>query len=175
MLFRKQKIVIFILCSLFIIQFILYLHRYYVHYPVESEEWWHCGFKELASYVKKEEDKYEYIVFSDRDQPPLIFSLFWLKVDPRTIQGSKLEWTKINDNLMADHLLETKYYYGHVSEERIKNYWPQGTLSNKILYLAPGIEVMVDYRYHAVPGSLRLLDTFYLPSDRVAKYVLTGN
>lgn len=173
---KRQKIILRLLFILvYFVPFILYLHRYYVHYPVESEEWWHCGFKEVAEFTKKEEKNYQYIVISDRDQPPLIFSLFWLGIDPKIVQENKLEWTKINDYLTADHLPGTKYYFGHVSEERIKNYWPQGTLTNQILYLSPLKETIIDFRYNAVPGSLRLLGTVYLPSGRVARYILTGN
>lgn len=172
---RHLKIIFpIVLSSLFIIQFVLYFHRYYVHYPQESEDWWHVGFKETAQYVKKSEKKYNTIVFSDSGEPPLIFSLFWLKVDPTILQKSKLEWTKINDFIMADHLPGTQYYFGHIAKEKMKSGGLEGALSPEMLYVFPEGETGLDYRFHAVPSNSNLLQTVYFPSGRVAKYVLTG-
>lgn len=174
-IFKKQKILLsLVLCSLFIIQFLLFSHRYYIHYPKESEDWWHYGFKQMALFTKENESKYDYVIFSDRSEPPLIFSLFWLKVDPKIFQENKLEWVDVNDAIKANHLLQTKYYFGHVSESRIKEYWPKGTLTQNILYLTPESEVGLDYRYHKVTGSIKLLETVYSPSGRAYKYALTG-
>ena len=175
--FKKINQKIIACCLLFTVYcflFILYLHRYYVHYPLESEEWWHYGFKELAEYVKENELKYDYIVFSDRDQPPLIFSLFWLKIEPKIFQENKLEWVQISDAIWADHLPNTKYYYGHVLEERITANGFIGTLKPTILYLMPKLEIAKDFRYEPVPNSIKLLKTIYYPSGRIAKYILSG-
>lgn len=171
---KYQKPALLFFVSIFVLQFSLYLHRYYVHYPLESEEWWHYGFKQLAAYVNQNESKYDYIVWSDREQPPLIFSLFWLKVDPHILQENKLVWTEISDAIRADHLPKTKYYYGHVSKERITANDFIGTLKPNILYLTPKLEVGRDFRYAPLPSSIRLLGTIYYPSGTVAKYVLTG-
>lgn len=153
---------------------ILYLHRYYVHWPLESEEWWHYGYKQLADYVKQNQDQYDYIVWSDRDQPPLIFSLFWLGLDPRIYQEGELKWTQVSDAIWADHLVGTKHYFGHVAEERIKANGFIGTLKPNILYIIPEVEIGKDFRREPVPESIRLLETIYYPSSRIAKYILTG-
>ncbi|MFZ5366030.1 MAG: glycosyltransferase family 39 protein [Patescibacteria group bacterium] len=172
---KTKKIAIsFLLFTFYFLLFGLYLHRYYIHYPLGSEEWWHYGFKELAAYVKQNENKYDYVVWSDRDQPPLIFSLFWLKIDPWIVQENKLSWTQISDAIWADHLPGTKYYFGHISEERIKAGGFIGTLKPNILYLAPEGEIGKDFRYQPIPNSIKLLDTIYYPSGRIAKYILTG-
>jgi hypothetical protein len=171
---RKRKLLWLIFGLIFIIQFFLYWHRYYVHYPLESEEWWHYGYKQLATYAKQNEDKYDYIVVSDTDEPPLIFSLFWLKIDPTIIQENKLTWTQINDAIWADHLPQTKYYFGHISEERLRNSGLGGTLKPDILYLAPQVEIKKDFRLEPVPNSIELLKTIYYPSGRLGQYILTG-
>ena len=172
--FNKKMTILFLLLTSYFLLLTLYLHRYYIHYPLESEEWWHYGYREMADYVQKNEGKYDYIVFSDRDQPPLIFSLFWLKIDPRIPQQNKLVWTQISDAIWADHLPGTKYYYGHVSEERIKANGFVGTLKPNILYLMPEVEMGKDFRREPVPNSVNLLETIYFPSGRIAKYILTG-
>jgi len=141
---------------------------------LESEEWWHYGFKQLAAYVKENENKYDYIVWSDKGEPPLIFASFWLKLNPQLIQKNKLEWTQISDAIWAYHLPGTRYYFGHISEERIKANGLAGTLKPNILYLAPEGEIGKDFRHEPVPGSIKLLETIYYPSGRIAKYILTG-
>lgn len=172
---RYRLLLIIVVCVIMIVQFSLYLHRYYVHYPLESEEWWHYGYKQLAQYIKSNEGRYDFIVWSDRDQPPLIFSLFWLRVNPEIIQrNNKLKWTQISDAIWADHLLGTKYYFGHVLEERIKANGFIGTLKPNILYLMPETEIAKDFRYEPVPNSIELLQTYYYPSGRVSKYILKG-
>lgn len=176
-LFSKSKLknlVPLILNTLYLILLMLYLHRYYVHYPLESEDWWNFGFKQSLEYVKENENNYDYIIISDVDQPPLIYSLFWLKIDPKIVQNNKLKWTVINDSLSADHLTGTKYYFGHVSEDRIKNYAPGESIKPNYLYVMPLRETNLDYRDHDVPKPLKLLKTVYFPSGKVAKYVLKG-
>jgi len=134
LMLRKQKLLWLFLGLIFVGQFSIYWHRYYVHYPLESEEWWHYGFKQIASYAKQNEDKYDYVVFSDSSEPSLIFSLFWLKVDPRLVQENKLVWTDISDAVGAYHLPQTKYYFGHIKEERIRVNGLEGTLKT-IFYI----------------------------------------
>lgn len=175
--FRKmnKKIIIgFSLLTFYILIFGLYFHRYYIHYPLESEEWWHYGYKQAAQYVSLNEKKYDYIVFSDLDQPPLIFFLFWLKIDPSLVQGKKLVWSQISDAIWADNLPQTKYYFGHVSKERVKANGFIGTLKPNILYIVPQVEIGHDFRYTPVPQSIKLLETIVYPSGRLCKYILTG-
>ncbi len=171
---RLGKIIIAMVFLGYFGQFFIYLHRYYVHYPLDSEEWWHYGYKQMAQYAKKQYDNYDFIVFSDSDQPPLIFSLFWLKIDPRVLHKDKLEWTQISDAIWADRLPGTKYYFGHVSNERVKANGFIGTLKPDILYLFPQSEIAKDFRREPIPNSMQLLEMIFYPSGRIAKYIMSG-
>jgi 4-amino-4-deoxy-L-arabinose transferase-like glycosyltransferase len=164
-----------VIALVFIFQMAFYLHHYYVHYPLKSEGWWHYGFKELGEYVKENGDKYDYIVWSDGREPPLIFSLFWTQTDPRILQENKLVYQQVNDAIWADHLPQTKFYYGRVSEKRVVEASGYGgTLNPKILYLAPLLEIKKDFRREPPPSSVGLLKTIYYPSGSIAHYILTG-
>lgn len=174
--FSKRKFLFSMILSLiFIVQFALYLHRYYIHYPLDSEEWWHFGYKQLAQAAKKYEKDYDYLVFSDADQPPLIYTLFWMKVDPSIAQKSiEPIWGQLSDAIWADHLLGTKYYFGHISTERMRGGGIEGCIKPNILYLAPQSEIRSDYRYTPIPSSIILKETIFYPSGRLSKYILTG-
>ena len=67
--------------------FARYLHLYWVHmakeYPFSSQ----YGVKELVSYVKENEDKYEKIIVTDNYDQPYILFLFYLKYSPQGFQG----------------------------------------------------------------------------------------
>lgn len=172
---NNQKIfVCFCIFTFYILNFTLYWHRYYVHYPLESEEWWNYGFKQVGEYVKENESKYDYIVFSDKGEPPLIYSYFWLKINPKIVQKANFENVEINSCLLTKHLVGTKIYYGHIQEQKLKSYQLDGCLGANVLYLSPDGETGLDYRYHDVPKPLSLLKTIYYPSGRVAKYIFTG-
>jgi 4-amino-4-deoxy-L-arabinose transferase-like glycosyltransferase len=64
-----------------------YLHMYWVHmakeYPFSSQ----YGVKELTSYVKENENKYDKIIVTDRYDQPYILFLFYLKYPPQGFQG----------------------------------------------------------------------------------------
>lgn len=171
---RYKWIALLAIIFVYLFSFVLYLHRYYVHYAVESEEWWNYGFKQLGQYVNQNDEKYDYVIYSDLSEPPLIYTLFWNKVDPKIIQNNKLVWTEINNDIKADHLLQTKYYFGHIDKSKMKNYQTDGILKNNYLYLMPGVETGVDYRNNNPPGGMNLLQTIYYPSGRVSKYIFTG-
>lgn len=172
---RGQKIAAsFLLIALYSLLFSLYSHRYYVHWPHESERWWHPGFKEAAAFIKENEVQYDYVIWSDRDQPPLIFFLFWSGFDPSQFHQSQLAWEKLSDAIEADHLTGTKYYLGHISEERIRAGGFVGTLKPNMLYVAPESEIGKNLRLTPVPSSVKLLKVIDLPSGGPTKYVLTG-
>lgn len=66
--------------------FARYLHMYWVHmakeYPFSSQ----YGVKELVSYVKENEDKYERVIVTDKYDQPYILFLFYLKYPPQEFQ-----------------------------------------------------------------------------------------
>jgi hypothetical protein len=160
----------FIFYFLFIV---LYLHRYYVHYPRESESWWHYGYKQMLQYAENNKDKYEKVIVSDKDQPPLIHWLFWTRSNPKLFQNTKLVWTELSDAISADCMPTTKYCFGHVSDDRVKSGGYAGTLKPYFLYLMPDAEVE-KYFQHQSTTSVKILEKFTYPSGRIAGYALTG-
>lgn len=60
-----------------------YLHQYYIHTPIEYGDFWQYGYKELFSYLKPLEGKYDKIVVTYRYDQPYIYYLLYNKVDPK--------------------------------------------------------------------------------------------
>ena len=82
---------LFVICHLsFIIliawQFARYQHMYWVHmareYPYSSQ----YGVKEMVSYIRQNESKYQKIFVTDRYDQPYVLFLFYLKYPPETFQ-----------------------------------------------------------------------------------------
>ncbi len=175
-LLLKKKIALVFLGVVFVFQLSLYLHNYYTHYPLVSEGWWQYGYKEIALYAKENKDKYDYVIFNDKNEPPLIFSLFWTQTDPKFLQENKnkLVPTIISDAITANNLPGTNFYYGHISDQRIIANGIIGTLKPYTLYLVSKVEVRKDFKAEPVPPSINLLKMIYYPSGAISHYVLTG-
>jgi len=88
----KKMNVIFRFCiivftfSFFILNFIYYLHQYYVHTPIEYGYFWQYGNKEAIRYAKQHENEYKKIVITYRIDQPYIYYLFYNKIDPAWYQ-----------------------------------------------------------------------------------------
>jgi len=83
---------IFRLCSIvftfsfLILNFIYYLHQYYIHTPIEYGYFWQYGNKETIEYARQHENEYKKIVMTYRIDQPYIYYLFYNKIDPAWYQ-----------------------------------------------------------------------------------------
>lgn len=172
---RTKKIAaLLLLFTFYFLLFTLYSHRYYVHWPLDSERWWHPGFAQAAAYIKEHESEYEQIVWSTKNEPPMIFFLFWTGFEPEKFQKAKFEDVLLNESIEAKHLIGTKFYFGQMNERysRYNNY--TGALTPKILYVAPEPEIKLNLKKVGPPPGLRLLKIIELPSGSPAMYLLSG-
>jgi 4-amino-4-deoxy-L-arabinose transferase-like glycosyltransferase len=101
--------------------FLLYLHLYHVHYPKQNGPDWQDGYRETFTYVSQIHQNYQKVIISDALGFPYIYTLFYLKFDPRQYQlaaGNKRKFDKFN------------FFQG---------YW-QGQLESKTLYVTSPAE-----------------------------------
>lgn len=85
-----KNIRIFLIITLSL-NLILFLHNYFVHFPIESSEQWSYGFKQMASYIQKNGDKYQEIIIDPNygvlDHQlvgvPSLFILYFNNIDPQ--------------------------------------------------------------------------------------------
>jgi len=90
-------------------QFARYLHMYWVHmakeYPYSSQ----YGLKELTSYIKEEESKYDKVIITSRYDQPYILLLFYLKYPPEQFQ--------------KNHVLSGRDKYGFSTVDNFDKYY----------------------------------------------------
>lgn len=126
------------------ISFIFYLHNYYIHYPLDSERWWHSGFKEAITFIKEKERDYKKVVISTADEPPWIFFAAYYSFPPES-------WQK---NFPIDHKIYLpgfgeisyidKFFFGHITNEGKSIYDLPKFIDKDTLYLATFKEVGFD-------------------------------
>jgi hypothetical protein len=104
----------------------------------------------------------------------LIYFLFWMKIDPRIAQKRELKWQDLSDAVGADNLVGTKYYFGHVNDNRVKANGFVGTLKPDMLYVSPKSEIGQNLKVAPVPNSIKLLKSIDYLSGEPSKYILTG-
>lgn len=88
-LFKDKRIKnYFLIIALFALQinFVLYLDRYFTHFPQAAEVYWGGGYKDLISKISKISGQYNEIVMDRPDYSPYIYFLFYKKIDPTDYQ-----------------------------------------------------------------------------------------
>ncbi len=114
-----NKIILTIVSAFFAINFMYYLHQYYVHTPIEYGYFWQYGYKEAFADIKPLEEEYNKIIFTYKYDQPYIYYLFYNKIDP--------PWYQKNWNYLRNGEVERmkrvigKYEFRNISFDKDKN------------------------------------------------------
>jgi 4-amino-4-deoxy-L-arabinose transferase-like glycosyltransferase len=74
------------------LNFVYYLHTYYVHYPFEYSREWEYGYKDSFAVAEKLKGQYEHIVVSESIGRPYAYALFYGKYDPTFFWNTKKDY-----------------------------------------------------------------------------------
>ena len=161
------------LVSLLIISFILfesalYLHDYFVHYPVLSERDFHAGLKELVSEANKYPGKT--IVLTRTYEPSLIFFLYYTNFPPAKAQelipqGKLTEGIEEDLNLEGVKVTGTNIYLASVRDSGAKD----PLVLKDAIYVIPANQAA---GFIAGKRAVKLSD-IYLPSGELMYTVIT--
>ena len=77
-----RVILLFIIGLSLVLNFVYYMHQYYVHSPIEYGYFWQYGYKEALIYAKENETKFGNIVMTYEYDQPYVYYLFYNKIDP---------------------------------------------------------------------------------------------
>lgn len=157
-----------------LVGFSLYLHSYYSHFKFASERWWHYGWKDAVSEVKKLDKDYDKVIITMADEPAWIFFAGGYEYDPHLWQSEFPigNDTELNGFGKVSHT--NKFFFGS----------PQGgiyelekVIDNKTLYLASAKEVSWNLLMDPskTPNGLKLLKPIAYPSGEPAFYIFTKN
>ncbi len=153
-----------------------YLHRYYVHYPIETWRWWQTGYKEAITLVNNESSKYDTIVINNTYEPSLERYLFFTKYDPSSFH-QEYKGDKMVENILPGidgFKLNDKVYFGHINKGMKDNGGFDRVMRPGLLYLASARdEAEADLR-GTIASNYTILKTFYSPNGAPIFYILSG-
>lgn len=169
-----RKIVTSLYLFAFVVCAIMYFHNYYVHYPWDSEVWWHAGYQEAIQTTKSIQNKYDKVVISTANEPPWVFFAAWYQYPPA-------DWQKNfpigNDVILpgfgkVSHI--NKFYFGSPEIGGVYNFGK--AIDNKTLYVASAKEVNVNLimEPQRTPKDLVLIKAIPYPSGEPAFYLFSG-
>jgi len=144
-LLKRFKVMFATGAAIALISFVVYfLHGYYLHYPTQYPLEWQDQYKEVVSYVKENQNKYERIHITEKMERGYVYTLFYMKYDPKKFR----EEAKIRGN---------DFGFVHVDSFN-KIYFPPDprklSSNNKnTLYIAATDQV---------PENVKILKKFYL-------------
>lgn len=173
----KKTVFVFLLLLFFFGGFFAYLHRYFVHYPIESWRWWHVGYKEAMSFIKEHADEYRLIVINNTYEPALLHFLFETGYDPVKFQ-KEFKVDKPQANILPGidgFSIGEKYYFGTLNQEARDTGGFPTILTTDMLYLvSQEKEVGGDWDWRkSPPARVKVLKTVTNPYDEPIFYLVT--
>ncbi len=82
----SAKLVLGIIMMVGACNFLLYVHQYYQHNPVDGYKFWQYGYKDSLTYLKEHQNEYGKIYITNRGDPLLGRTLFWFAYNPAKFQ-----------------------------------------------------------------------------------------
>lgn len=83
-----KRLVVFILSVMFILNFSMFMDRYFIHFPKIRETFWGGGYRELVKKMASQSDNYREIIMDRPNYSPYIYYLFYNQVDPGYFQNN---------------------------------------------------------------------------------------
>ncbi len=172
---KRRIFYVFTLTFLYVLSFIFYMHQYLVHYPVESERWWHYGWSQALETVKKLDTDYDRVIISMAGEPAWIFFAAHYQYDPSSWQLSFPIGNDIQVEGFGKISHTGKYYFGTPSDD-VQIYGLSRVVDNKTLYLANAKEVGENLILHPdkKPQGLKLIKSVSYLSGEPAFYIFTS-
>lgn len=99
---KPKKILISLLSVLFLLLLLNFDFLFKTGYPYRFQGgFYKFGYKEVISYIKEHQDRYEKIVFTDKAPHGYLYFLFYLKYDPKKFQNL---WPNIEKEYLPDQV-----------------------------------------------------------------------
>jgi 4-amino-4-deoxy-L-arabinose transferase-like glycosyltransferase len=172
---KWRPVFLFLYSIILLTNIVFYFHNYYIHYPWDSERWWHYGFKESINEIKNVENNYDRVIISMSGEPAWIFFAGSYEYPPDKWQK---EYPIGNDIYLEGFgkISHTgKFYFGSFNLPGKSIYDLPKYIDSKTLYLAVAKEVGQNLILNpeSVPSGLRLIKAISYPSGEPAFYLFS--
>lgn len=97
---RWKKLAIFVILFLFIINFAIYIDRYYIHFPRNEVANWGFGYRQLSDIVTSKNYASKEIAMANPEYSPYVFFLFYQKYDPKKYQTTAKRYPPTEDGFV---------------------------------------------------------------------------
>lgn len=161
--------------TLLFLSFIFYQHNYWVHYPWDSERWWHAGFKRSVDSVKELESQYDKIIFSTASEPPWIFFAALYPYPPKEWQEKSQSFDKETIRGFGEISYIGKFYFGTADLPSGIYSLPE-LLNERMLYIASAKEFRANFiqEPERLPKNIKLIKAVTYPSGEPVFYLFTA-
>ncbi len=95
-----KLLIILSISTLFLLNFIIYMDRYFVHFPYAEAKNWGLEYKKLYELTIQPQNINNKVVVSKPDESPYIFILFYSKYDPSRYQKEALRYPPTSDGFV---------------------------------------------------------------------------
>jgi len=159
-----------------VIEIAFYMHLYYVHYPWDSERWWHSGFREAITEVKSIDTDFDKVIISMAGEPAWIFFAGWYEYPPSMWQAEN----PIGNDTYVEGFGKIshtgKFYFGAFNEPGKGIYDLGNYIDKKTLYVAVAKEIGANLiiEPERTPNNLNLEKAVAYPSGEPAFYLFSG-
>lgn len=169
--FKYQKISLAVIAFLWTGCFVFYIHRYFIHFPIDSARQFGYGFKQAIGKIVEREGSFDKVYMVGTNDPPMIYFLFWSKMHPKYLH-------EYGTNFSVNTILNKKLdKYKVANWEEIKGEGDEAELDNlspRILYLLTENELGPFIKRSKLPEYLKILETIKYPDQTRSFYLVTG-
>ena len=169
---RFSKFFMATILGAWLLMFVFYLHRYYVHYPIDSSRSWGYGFKQAIADIDKYQKDYKEVLMFPTADPPMMYYLFWSNTPPKQVQ-------EYGSNFSPDHIEGKPLDKFKVGEVNLKDKNdPTQFMEPGVLYLVTPDDFDADFKENmkervGLPKAMKILDQINYPDNIPAFYLIT--
>ena len=92
-----KKIILFFGISFFVVNILLYIDRYYIHFPKNEAENWGLGYSELLRLLENDSYLNRNVIMTRPNYSPYIFLLFYSSYNPINYQTTSVVYPPTDD------------------------------------------------------------------------------
>lgn len=139
---NNYKVGKWVLIVLVILQFGRYMHMYWVHMAKEYQASSQYGVKELVTYVRENQDKYDKIVVTDRYDQPYILFLFYLRYPPAKFQNDHVLTPRDNYGFSTVRNFDKYVFTSITGWDSLRQQYPHALIAGTDEEIYPGTNVV---------------------------------